>query len=382
MKTELTQQNSILQAFMERFGAEPVHILRAPGRVNLIGEHTDYNDGFVLPMAIDRAIWIAFRPRTDEHICLFSLDFEEQLDIHLPVQDHEKGWGEYVRGTAWALAQHGYELQGWEGVIAGNIPIGAGLSSSAALELITAYTLSLSSGFAWEPMKMAKIAQYAENNWVGVQSGIMDQAVIAGARKGHAALIDCRTLSLNHVPLPPETLVSILDTTTRRGLVDSAYNERRQQCNKAAHQLQVPALRDVDLASFIQQESKLDPLIRRRARHVITENARVQASVQAMRDNNPTEFGRLMNESHASLRDDYEVSSAELDLIVELSQAENGCYGARMTGAGFGGCAVALVDRSTAQTFASHVSEKYHNRSDRKPEVYITAPTAGVDFVT
>jgi galactokinase len=378
---DLALQNSILQAFIERYGREPAHILRAPGRVNLIGEHTDYNEGFVLPMAIDRAIRVAFLPRPDDRVSLYSLDFEEQLEFHIPVQNRFQGWGEYVRGTAWALAQHDYELQGWEGVIAGNIPIGAGLSSSAALELITAYAFSLSSGFGWKPMEMARIAQYAENNWLGVQSGIMDQAIIAGAREGHAALIDCRSLSLHHVPLPPETVVAILDTMTRRGLVASAYNERREQCNEAARQLQIPALRDVDLTDFIQQESRLDSLIRRRARHVVSENARVQASVQALRNSDPTKFGMLMNESHISLRDDYEVSSAELDLIVELAQAENECYGARMTGAGFGGCAVALVDRGAVQAFVSRVSEKYHEKSGLKPEVYITTPTAGINLV-
>jgi galactokinase len=365
----------ITKNFTTRFGTDPTFITRAPGRVNLIGEHTDYNDGFVLPLAIDRAIWIALRPRPDRTVRLHSLDYGETAVFSLDDLNKGSGWSEYVKGVAWALQENDHNLMGWEGVMAGDVPQGAGLSSSAALELATARAFQAVGGWEWQPAVMAQLCQKAENEWVGVNCGIMDQMVIAAAKADHALLIDCRSLHTEQVPLPPTTdggatAVLILDTSTRRGLVDSAYNERRRQCETAAAFFGVKALRDVSLAQFLQAEDRLDTTTRRRARHVITENERTLAAGQAMRQGNARRLGHLMNESHTSLRDDFEVSSPELNLIVELAQAQPDCYGARLTGAGFGGCAVALIDRAKGGEIETAVATAYQQATGLTPRLY------------
>src|SRR5215213_4256792 len=248
MSSDNGLRSAVVRAFEERFGEPPAWVARAPGRVNLIGEHTDYNDGFVLPMAIDRAVWIALRPRADRHVEVHSLDFNETGSFSLAqLGGCEGGWIEYVRGMAWALEKKDRKLPGWEGVTAGDVPIGAGLSSSAAMELATARAFAAVSGFAWDTREMALLAQKAENGWVGVHCGVMDQMISAAGEAGHALLIDCRSLETRPVPLPPGTSVVILDTATRRGLVDSAYNERRRATANAAAALEVPALRDVSV---------------------------------------------------------------------------------------------------------------------------------------
>ena len=238
---------TIVAAFQTRFGAAPDFVVRAPGRVNLIGEHTDYNDGFVLPMAIDRAVWIALRPRDDGQVAAYSLDFDDEarFDAKAPARE-PAGWQAYLKGVAWALREAGHSLTGWEGVVSGDVPRGSGLSSSAALELATARAFAAVSGFAWDAPAMALLGQKAENLWVGVNCGIMDQMVSAAAAAGSALLIDCRTLATEAVALPAGCAVVIMDTGTRRGLVDSAYNERRARCEAAAKALGVAALRDVD----------------------------------------------------------------------------------------------------------------------------------------
>src|ERR671932_1303674 len=247
-------RDAVLAAFQQRFGHPPTWLARAPGRVNLIGEHTDYNDGFVLPMAIDRAVWIAVRPRDDRRVVVYSLDFGERAGFDLAAEmssaladGTRKGWIEYVHGVAWSLRDAGYPLgRGWDGVATGDVPIGAGLSSSAAMELATARAFAGLGGLAWEPIAMARLAQRAGNEWVGVNSGIMDQLISAAGVAGHALLIDCRSLATRAVPLPTGVAVAVFATATRRGLVDSAYNERRAQCEAAAAFFGVPALRDVD----------------------------------------------------------------------------------------------------------------------------------------
>jgi len=250
----------VTEIFRSFYGSEPELIVRAPGRVNLIGEHTDYNNGFVLPMAIDRAIWMALRPRDDGRVRLFSVDFDETVEFDLAGLAHSRlGWAEYVIGTAWALQDAGYRLAGWEGVFAGDVPVGAGLSSSAALELATARAFAAVSDLAWEPAQMALACQQAENNWVGLNCGIMDQMISASGEAGHALLIDCHTLDSEVVPLPPGVAVVVLDTATRRGLVDSAYNERQSQCEQATALLGVRALRDVSLADLEERGSRLPP---------------------------------------------------------------------------------------------------------------------------
>lgn len=328
-------------------------------------------------MAIDRAIWTAFRPITQPVVRLYSDDFDEWCELELLELSHgAPAWSEYVKGVAWALRQQDLTLGGWEGVLAGDVPIGAGLSSSAALELAAARVFASVSHLAWDPVRMAEAAQRAENQWVGLQCGIMDQLVAAAGRAGHALLVDCRSLALSATPLPPGTAVVVLDTLTRRDLTGSPYNERRQQCEEAARALGVPALRDVDIARLDRADWPLDGLIGRRARHVVSENDRVLRAADALTRGDAAAFGRLMNDSHRSLRDDFEVSSLALDVMVEAA-LEAGCYGARMTGAGFGGCVVALVDAGASETFSQGVTERYQAREARAPEVYVCHATDG-----
>ncbi|HZY41589.1 MAG TPA: galactokinase [Anaerolineae bacterium] len=377
----MSLQTRVTHAFTQRFGEAPSTLVRAPGRVNLIGEHTDYNNGFVLPMAIDRAIWIALRPRADQIVSVYSLDFDQSAEFSLQSFAKHTGWPEYLKGTAWALQQAGHTLRGWEGVVSGDVPIGAGLSSSAAWELAAARAFAAVSGFTWDAPAMALLGQRAENKWVGVNCGIMDQMISATGQADHAVLIDCRTLELQIVPLPPATRVIVLDTATRRGLVDSAYNERRSQCEAAAQFFGVKALRDVSVDQFNARASELDLLTRRRARHVVTENDRTLRAVEAMRRGDAVELGQLMNACHVSLRDDFEVSSYELNVMVEAAQRRHECYGARMTGAGFGGCAVALVRADDADDFVRGVSADYQAATGRVPNIYVCRATNGAEVV-
>lgn len=371
-----------MRRFSERFGAAPTVLVRAPGRVNLIGEHTDYNDGFVLPLGIDRGVWIALSPRADAQVEVSSVDFDEvaRFDLH-KLEHGGPAWSEYLKGTASALANAGHRLSGWSGVIASDVPIGAGLSSSAAVELATARAFATVSDIDWDPAAMALLAQQAENEWVGVNCGIMDQMISAVGRDGHAMLIDCRSLGVRPVPIPAGAVVVIMDTSTRRGLVDSAYNERRAQCETAAAFFGVPALRDVGLQMFEDRADDLDGLTARRARHVVTENARTVAAAEAMIRGDSVTLGRLMNESHASLRDDFEVSSDALNTMVEVAQQQPGCFGARMTGAGFGGCAVALVERDRASVFAVSIAEEYERHVRLTPQIYVTGASDGAAVV-
>lgn len=379
----MTLRKQIIQAFETHFGASPSLLVRAPGRVNLIGEHTDYNDGFVLPMAIERAIWIAFRPRSDGQVKVHSLDFGEDRAFALDSLRRESGgWVEYLKGTAWALQDAGYALQGWEGVLSGDVPRGAGLSSSAALEVVTTRAFAAVSGWTWEPKTMARLGQKAENEWVGMKCGIMDQMISASGEAGQALLIDCRSLDTQSAPLPPGTAVAILDTATRRGLVGSAYNERRAQCEAAARFFGVPALRDVTVEMFQAGANGLDDVTRRRARHVITENDRTLRAAEAMRRGDAAEMGRLMDASHVSMRDDFEITNDALNIMVECARQEPVCYGARMTGGGFGGCAVALIRAGDAETFAAHVDDRYRQKANLTPAIYISQPAQGAELFT
>lgn len=383
MNTPSQKQMEVVKTFRDYFDTPPHFVIRAPGRVNLIGEHTDYNDGFVLPMALDRAVWLAVRPRDDDEVWLHSLEFGETAVFHLHhLYKEEDRWPEYVKGVAWAMQNAGFSLSGWEGVMGSSVPVGAGLSSSAAVELAAARAFTAVARIPWRPARAARLAQKAENEWVGVNCGIMDQMVVAAAQADHALLIDCRFLETEAVPLPPDTAVVILDTATRRGLVESAYNERRQQCEQATAFFGVAALRDVTLEMFTAVADQIDPLIRRRARHVISENQRVLDAAAAMRRGDVVQLGVLMNESHRSLRDDFAVSSKALDTMVEIAQAQPGCWGARMTGAGFGGCAVALVAVDTAVTFAQTISQKYQQQTNLEPHIYICQAAGAVEVLS
>lgn len=375
-------KQTIASHFSDRFGEPARWIVRAPGRVNLIGEHTDYNDGFVLPLAIDRAVWIALRPRNDRRVVVHSIDYKETSEFSLDTLKHENaGWIEYIKGTAWSLLDSGRQLTGWEGVLQGDVPHGAGLSSSAALELASARAFAAAGNLPWDPVAMAKLGQRAENKWVGVNCGIMDQLISAAGQADHALLIDCRSLELASVPFPPGVAVVVLDTSTRRGLVDSAYNERRSQCEAAAKFFQVKALRDVTMEQFQRMAPALDPITQKRARHVIGENERTVKAAEAMRCGNAVELGRLMDESHVSLRDDYEVSSDALNAMVECARAQDGCFGARMTGAGFGGCAMALIRAEVAKSFVEKTSAAYQQRTGHTAAVYVCRATNGAEVV-
>lgn len=372
----------IAQQFEKMFGGPATMLVRAPGRVNLIGEHTDYNDGFVLPMAIDRAVWIALRPRGDRRVRLYSADFDETAEFSLDeLRNEGNSWVEYIKGVAFVLQSEGYPVSGWEGVIAGDVPIGAGLSSSAAVEMASARAFAALDGWPWDARVMAKAGRRVENEWIGVNSGIMDQMISAAGRAGHALLIDCRSLETEAVPLPPGVAVVILDTMTRRGLVDSEYNDRRMQCERAAAVMGVPALRDADMELLYRKSGDLDPVTARRAKHVISEDQRTLDAAAVMRQGDAVAMGRLMNESHISMRDDFEISRREMDTMVELAQADPNCYGARMTGGGFGGAAVALVRVEGAEPFAAAVSSAYRQATGLDPQVYICAATDGAAVV-
>ncbi|MBK9122527.1 MAG: galactokinase [Chloroflexi bacterium] len=370
-----------LQAYYERYGHAAEWIAFAPGRVNLIGEHTDYNDGFVLPMAIERGIWIAFSRSETAQVAMHFADFDrsESFPIDKIVRG-EHSPAEYVKGMARMLSRDGIVVHGWQGVIQGDIPVGAGLSSSAALEMAAGAAFCALADMPWHPIEMARRGQAVENDWLGLQTGIMDQTISAAGQAGSALLIDCRSLEVSPAPLPTDSLVVVLDTSTRRGLVHSAYNERRQQCEAGAKHFGVKALRDVSVNTFTARAGELDDLTRRRCRHVITENQRTLDAFEAMRASDAPRLGALMYESHVSLRDDFEVSTEYLNAIVETARGHDACFGARMTGAGFGGCGVALVSAEGADDFVTHVEREYHAQTGKTPALYISSASRGAFY--
>jgi galactokinase len=375
------------QIFHDHFGAgEPPFVARGPGRVNLLGDHTDYNDGFVLPTTIHRAMYIVARPRSDTSIRLYALNLEEHatftLDDDLSTTSLPR-WVQYVAGVL-----HGIRVQhtipsGFEALIYGDIPIGSGLSSSAALEVATALALDHLFDLALDPVATAKLCQAAEQNYVGVDCGIMDPFTSRLGRAGHALFLDCRSLDYRHIPLPlDDTRLAILDTRVSRELASSKYNERRRECDDAVARLQslqsqsdLTALRDVTPALLDEHGADLPERLLRRARHVVSENERVQQGAEHLAAGRVAAFGDLMNASHASLRDDYAVSSDELDTLVSAAQATDGVHGARMTGAGFGGCGVALVDSQTLPDLKKHTQQAYMERFDRRPALYVVDDT-------
>ena len=362
--------------FRSTYDADPSVTVRAPGRVNLIGEHTDYNGGFVLPMAIDADLVIAARPRADGRVQVVSESQPEAANFSLDELAHGSGWTEYLKGVAFVLA--GQPLTGWDGAIASDVADGAGLSSSAAIELAAARVFSEVSGLAWDPTAMAVAGQRAENEWVGMNSGVMDQLICATARAGHARLIDCRDLTGTDVPLVAGTAVVLLDTGTRRTLVDSEYNARRLDCERAAERLGVAQLRDATLDMVAA--AHLDERIERRARHVIRENARTLAAATALAAGDAATFGDLMNESHASLRDDFDVSSPALDAMARAAQATPGCYGARQTGGGFAGSCVALVAGDAIEGFIEAVLPAYAAASGEDGSASVVEAVDGVSL--
>lgn len=368
----------VLQQFEERYGEEASVLVRAPGRVNLIGEHTDYNDGYALPMAIDRATWIALRPRDDQQVQLYALDFDSLVAFDLSnIERASTSPAEYIKGVAWAMREAGFALRGFEGVVGGDVPIGAGLSSSAALEMAVARAFAEVSGIQWDAESMAKLGQKAENKWVGVNSGLLDQLSSACGVVNHALVIDFRSLDVKPVPLPPGTVVAILNTNTSRELSSSGYNERRSQCEQAAAILGVASLRDAHADALEHPQLLSQDILYRRVKHILTENARVLAVADALQDGDAEAMGALMDESHVSMRDDYEISSRELDVMVEAAKEHPACFGSRMTGGGFGGCAIALIRADDVDSFVEATSQRYQERTGIKPDVYVCRAVDG-----
>jgi len=372
-------RDTVLNTFKQRFGGLATLLARAPGRVNLIGEHTDYNDGFVLPAAIDRAIYVAARPRGDRTVNLVSVDFDAQTSFTLDALDDPDlpGWSKYPRGSLWWLRQKGIDVPGFDAVIGGDIPIGAGLSSSAAVEVVMIELGLALAGATMPQVDKALGGVEVEHQFIGMPCGVMDQMAAALGQQDRALLIDCRSLETTLVPVPQRASIVIMDTARRRGLVDSEYAARREQCQQAAALLGVEALRDANLPQLDAAKDELGDVLYRRARHVISENVRVRVTVMSMRGNALDTIGRALRESHASLRDDYEVSCAELDAIVEIANAQEGCFGARMTGAGFGGCAVALVTNEAVDDFLQAVAPAYTAKTGLTPQLYVCRPSAG-----
>ncbi len=354
----------------------PLLVSRAPGRVNLIGEHTDYNDGFVLPMALpfDTAV-AASRAPSGAGVEIHSEGFGSVvIDPAVPMDTGH--WSVHLRGVCRLLSDEGVNPGPWRATVATDIPAGASLSSSAALEVAVAMAILGLSGFEWAPQAIAKLGQRVENEVVGVPSGIMDQLISASAVPGHASLIDCRSLQSTPVPIPPRAVVAVMDTSTRRELVASAYADRRDSCARAAAALSLSSLRDAQLADL----NRLPPSLsteRRRARHVITENQRTLDAAKAMSDGDADAIGALMDASHDSLRDEYQVSGPALDQIVDIARASPGCLGARMTGGGFAGCAVALVNADDADDFCSVVVERFRNSCGLEAAIWLCEPAAG-----
>jgi galactokinase len=371
-----------IQWFREKIGEEPDAVVRSPGRVNLIGEHTDYNDGFVMPLAVDRATWIAFRRRSAAGCRVFSVDFQEWGEAYgQPGARGDASWKAYLAGVAVEFRAAHPAMGGWEGVSLSDLPIGAGLSSSASFELGLARVFAAVSGVEWNATEMALLGHRAEVKGVGVNCGTMDQLAVALGRQGYALQIDCRSLEVKALPLPRGSAVVIMDTSKARTLAGSAYNERRRQCEEAAAIFGAGSLRDVSLDTFRQKEKNLPAVLAARARHVISENGRVLRAGQAMEKGEAEELGRLMNESHESLRADYEVSCRELDLIVAAAREQEGCLGARMTGAGFGGCAVALVREEAVERFMPEVAARYEAEAGLSAKLYLTGAAAGTELV-
>jgi len=369
--------------FEEVFGVVP-RIFSAPGRVNLIGEHTDYNDGFVMPSAIGSHTRVAIARRWDDKLVLHSLNFPERFEFeanHLPRQ-RLGAWCDYVLGVAVELREIGHPPRGASLIVDGNVPIGAGLSSSAAIEVASALAfLSLIEARIDLP-EVAKLCQRAENSFVGAHVGIMDQFVSCLGRAGHALLLDCRSLEYKLIPVPDQVRMVICNTMVKHELKEGEYNLRRRQCEQGVKILSewvpgVRALRDLSADQVEQHRDALPDVIYRRCMHVVQENQRVLDGAQCLENGELRKFGELMGESHRSLRDLYEVSCSELDVMVELASPLAGCYGARMTGGGFGGCTINLVNAGDALAFAAEISERYQEKTGIKPDVYISAAVDG-----
>lgn len=380
----------VTRRFAERFQGDAELIIRAPGRVNIIGEHTDYNSGYVLPMAIDREILLAVRARGDQQVCILALDQQNEecaFDLSQPIENcaATHSWQNYPKGIFAVLQAEGYKLKGVDLVIGGNIPMGAGLSSSAALLMAIALMNNQINDLAINRVKLAQLCQRAENEYCGVQSGIMDQAVISLAQTGNALLIDCRSISFIDVPLPQGCAILVCNTMKSRNLHSSSYNDRREECSKALQFInkslirKFQSLREVSLGEI--DSLTLPSPLGRRARHVISENQRVLKSVSAAQSNDKVKLGQLITQSHESLRANFDASIHELDLMVWIANQQQGVLGARLTGAGFGGCAIALVEEEFAEQAKNNITDGYQKETNIYPELYLVKPCNGASVL-
>ena len=362
-------------------------VVRAPGRVNLIGEHTDYNGGFVLPFAIDMDVRMAVLPSDEQRVRVTRLDDGGAAVISLdPFPPKGDAWHDYVAGTAWALAEHGQPIGGFDGVIHTSLPIGSGLSSSAALEVVTAWALSAPAGPAAPPLEIARIAQYAENNHVGVMCGLMDQFASACGVEGSALLFDCRSTEWRPVHLPEELASVVIHSGVSHGLVVGEYNDRRAACERvvatvAADDPAVTLLRDIDMDRLQAYRQRLDPVDFRRAYHVLTENERVLAAVEALEADDHAALGELMAGSQASMREDYAITCPEIDDLVEIAVGVPGVVGSRMTGGGFGGCTISLVEHDAVDALRAVVEREYPARTGCTPRIWTVSAQGGAGFV-
>jgi galactokinase len=375
---------SIEEVFQRTFGSPPDVVVRAPGRVNLIGEHTDYNDGFVLPAAIDRAITYAGRRRADRRVRLYSDHFQTAAEFELDdiQKDSTNTWSNFLRGVSKFLEEDGHRLTGADIAFGGNVPREAGLSSSAAVEVGATVFWNKLLGLGLDPIYVVKLARRAENEFVGVPCGIMDQFVSALGRRDHALFLDCRDLTYRHVPLRGGVKIVVCNSGVKRALAQSEYEVRLKQCREAVAWIAatgraVKTLRDVQPSDIEAARGTMDNLLWRRAHHVVSENERTLEAVTVLQNGDLERFGELMNQSHESLREDYEVSCIELDVLVQLARRQPGVLGARMTGGGFGGCTVNLVRDDAAESFAQAVAKGYENAMGLRTEIYVCQASDG-----
>lgn len=377
----MTIRETVLERFSQHYGYSPMFIVRAPGRANLIGEHTDYSEGFVLPLAVNRAVWMSVAPRQDNQIRVFTLDFgDESITFsteHLK-DDSLPHWTTYIRGAWWLMQQQGYSPSGADIVIGSDIPIGGGMSSSAAIGVAAIEAvLALLNIDSYTQSEKALLAVQIEHQFTGVPVGVMDQMASAAPTAAHAILLDCRSLEMTPVPIPSQAKIVVINSMKERTLVGSAYAERRQQCEAAAAMLGASVLRDVAIEQVEANAVQLGDVLYRRARHVVNENARTAAMVDTMHAGDLLKAGELINTSHYSLRDDFEVSVMELDVLTEIARNYDACYGARIMGGGFGGCAVSLVRHDGLGTFIEVVQRDYFAHTGLSPEFYVCEPTPG-----
>jgi galactokinase len=383
----IAKESDWLHKFHLVYGASG-QVFRAPGRVNLIGEHTDYNDGLVMPAAIEFYTWIAVAPRDDRRLVVHSTNFPDSIEVDLEAGEPSprNHWTDYVVGVAVMLKRGGHRLRGADLLVHGEVPIGAGLSSSAAIEVATGIALLGVSGLSMQRLDLAKLCQRAENEFVGARCGIMDQFISCCGRAGHALQLDCRSLDYRMLPLPEEISLVICNTMVKHKLAGGEYNARRAECEEGVLRLSrflphIRALRDVSLNNLERYADSLPETIYKRCRHVVTENQRVTDAVRLLERGDLSEFGKLMHASHLSLRDDYQVSCAELDLMVELAGGLAGVFGARMTGGGFGGCTINLVRTQAVLEFQRDMASAYEKATGLAPQIITTAAAEGAGEV-